>query len=81
MKTLITVPMAAAPSKMIRQPRTIRYRLSSKRSLLRRFQNIIQSSDWEDRYLCHSAIDKITLGIIVASALYFLPILGSMILR
>jgi hypothetical protein len=49
--------------------------------LLKRFQHFIESTDWEERYLCHNLIDKISLGIIVISLLYFVPVLGSIILR
>jgi hypothetical protein len=81
MKIMATVPVRAATSIAIRQPRVVQYRLASKRSLLRRFQHFVESTDWEERYLCHNLIDKIILGIILISLLYFVPTLGSIIIR
>jgi hypothetical protein len=71
MKTFLTIPVIANSSRAIRQPRVVQYRLTSKKSLLRRFQYFIESIDWEERYLCNHWIDKICLGGIVVSALYF----------
>jgi hypothetical protein len=81
MKSFITIPVTAYSSRAIRQPRTVQYRWASKRSLLRRFQNFIEATDWEVRYLSHEAIDKMCLGGIVVSALYFTTILVSSLLK
>jgi hypothetical protein len=81
MKTFATVPITVASPRAIRQPRMVYYKIDARRSLLRRFQHFIESTDWEGRYLCHKRIDKICLGIVVCSLLYFFPVLGSMILR
>jgi len=81
MKTFVTVPVAIASSRAIRQPKLVRYKITVKKSLLKRFQHFIESTDWEERYLCHNLIDIISLGIIVISLLYFVPVLGSIILR
>lgn len=81
MKTFVTVPIAAAPPRTIRQPRTVYCKIEAKRSLLRRFQQFIESTDWEKRYLCHERIDKVCLGIILISLLYFVPVLGPILLR
>ncbi len=81
MKTFVTVPLAEAPSKAIRQPQAVYCKIGAKRSLLKRFQLFIESTDWEERYLCHRRIDQISLGIIIISLIYFVPLLGSMILR
>jgi hypothetical protein len=48
---------------------------------LRRFRTFIESTDWERRYLCHWGIDRACLGVILLSALYFLPVLASAFLR
>lgn len=80
MKTFATVPVTLAPTGAIRQPRTVCYKIEAKRSLLKRFRHFIESTDWEGRYLCHKRIDKVCLGIILASLLYFAPILGSALL-
>jgi hypothetical protein len=77
----MTVPITVAPSRTIRQPGTVRYRLASKRSLLRGFQHFIESTDWDERYLCNHWIDKICIGGIVASIIYFTPLLISIIQR
>jgi len=79
MKTFVTIPVTANSSRMIRQPRAVQYRWSSKRSLLRRFQHFIESTDWEERYLCNRWIDKMCLGGIVVSMIYFLSLLMSIL--
>jgi hypothetical protein len=81
MKIMATVPARAATFMAIRQPREVQYKLTAKRRWLRRFQHFIESTDWEERYLRNKVIDKISLGIIVISLLYFVPALGSIILR
>ena len=81
MKTFATVPIAVVSQRPIRQPRVVYYKIDAKRSLLKRFQHFIVSTDWEGRYLCHKRIDKICLGIVVSSLLYFVPVLGSILLR
>jgi hypothetical protein len=79
MKTFVPVPMTITSSRAIRQHRAVEYKLRAKRSWLRRFQHFIESTDWEERYLCHNLIDKISLGIMVISLLYFVPALGSIL--
>jgi hypothetical protein len=81
MKPFVTVPISITSSRAIRQPKAVRYRLASKRSRLRRFQHFIESTDWDEKYLYHKLIDKICLGLIVLSMVYFVPVLGSIILR
>jgi len=65
----------------IRRSRLIPYKITVKKSLLRRFRHFIESTDWEDRYLCNSRIDGICLTVIIVSMLYFLPILITIILK
>jgi hypothetical protein len=81
MKTFVTVPIAVASPRTIREPRVVYYKIDARRSLLKRFQQFIESTDWEKRYICHKRIDKVCLGIIVISLLYFVPVFGSGILR
>jgi hypothetical protein len=81
MKTPIPVPVNVAGSRMIRQPRTVQYRIASQRSLLRRFQYFIEFSDWDQRYLCNKLIDKICLGIIALSLIYFVPFLAPICMK
>jgi hypothetical protein len=81
MKTFVTVPIAVEPSRTIRQSRVVYYKTDAKRSLLKRFQHFIESTDWEERYLCNLWIDAMCLGGIVVSMIYFLPLLLSIIER
>jgi hypothetical protein len=71
MKPFVTVPLTVAPSRAIRQPRAVQYRLASKRNRLGSFQHFIETTDWEERYLYNHWIDKMCLDGIVVSALYF----------
>ena len=71
MKTFVTIPIAVGHPRTIRQARAAEYRLALKRSLLKSFQYFIVSTDWEERYLYHKAIDKICLGVIILSIIYF----------
>ena len=71
MKTFVTVPIAAAPLKRIGQPQAVQYRWASKWSLLRRFQHFIESTGWDEKYFCNTLVDRMCLGGIVVSALYF----------
>jgi hypothetical protein len=74
-----TVPVRASASIAIRQPRLVDYKITDRKSLIRRFQHFIESTDWEKRYLCNHWIDKMCFGGIVASMIYFLPLLMSII--
>lgn len=67
----MTVPVAAASSRTIRQSRAVQYRLASKRTRISRFQHFIESTDWDKKYLFHKGIDKICLGVIILSIIYF----------
>ncbi|MCX5819140.1 MAG: hypothetical protein NT047_04440 [Deltaproteobacteria bacterium] len=75
MKTFSTVPVRAGSSRVVGPAGAAHCKIAAKRSLLKRFQHFIESTDWEDRYLCHPRIDKICLGVIVISILYFIPVL------
>lgn len=70
-----TVFPARAASIAIRQPRITHCRITAKKSPLGRFQHFIASTDWEERYLCNHWIDKICIGGIAVSMIYFLPLL------
>jgi hypothetical protein len=67
MKIMATVPARAATSIAIRQPWLVHYKIATQKSLLKRFQHFIESTDWEGRYLCNHRIDKMCLCGIVAS--------------
>jgi hypothetical protein len=81
MKTFVAVPVTITSSRAIGQPRAVQYRLASKRSRLRRFQHFIETTDWDEKYLCHKLIDKICMSVIVISLLYFVPYLAPIFLR
>lgn len=72
--------MAAVSSRAIRQPRSVTCKIAYKRSLTRRVQHLIAGTDWDQRFLCSPWIDKICLGVIVISLLYFAPVLASILL-
>jgi hypothetical protein len=79
MKIMATVPARAAVSLAVRQPRPVHYRITARKSPISRFRHFIESTDWEERYLCNRWIDKICFGGIVASLIYFTPLLVSII--
>ena len=78
MNTMTSVSARAA-SIAIRQSRLMPYRITVKKSVFQRFLHFIESTDWEDRYLCNRWIDKACIGGIVACVIYFLPLLISII--
>ncbi len=81
MKTMTTVPVRTVASIAIREPRLVHYKITAKKSLLRRFQHFIESADWEERYFCNHWIDKMCLGGIVVSMIYFFPVLAQFLLK
>ena len=81
MKTMTTVPVRTAASIAIREPRLVHYKITAKKSLLRRFQHFIESVDWEERYFCNHWIDKMCLGGLVVSMIYFFPVLAQFLLK
>ena len=81
MKVLSPVPVNIYGSRAIRQPRTVQFRIASNRSLLKRFQHFIETTDWDERYLCHSLIDKVCMGGIMLSALCFTTIILALTIK
>jgi hypothetical protein len=79
MKTCMTPLVAPVSSKTIRHPGLLRYKIANEKSLLGRFRHFIESTDWEERYLCNHWVDKICLGGVVASLIYFIPLLFSIL--
>jgi hypothetical protein len=79
MNTITTFPVRAATSIAIRQPRPVHCEIAAKKSLPKRFQHFIETTDWEERYLCNHWIDKMCLCGIVISMIYFAPLLMSII--
>ncbi len=80
MNTMTAFPTRTATI-AIRQPRIAHCRITAKKSLLRRFRHFIESTNWEERYICNHWIDKACIGGIVASMIYFLPLLIFLILK
>jgi len=78
MNTMTSVSARTA-SIAIRQPRLVRYRITARKSLLRRFHYFIESTDWEERYFCNRWIDRVCLAGIIGSMIYFAPFLISII--
>jgi hypothetical protein len=79
MNTMATFPARTATSIAIRQPRLAHYKITARKSLLKRFQRFIESTDCEERYLCNHWIDKMCLCGIAASMIYFTPLLISIL--
>lgn len=81
MKTFVIVPAAVAPSRAIRQPRTVSCRIAAKRGPLKRFQHFIETGDWDERYLCNRWIDRLCAAGVAFSFLYFAALLTASLLR
>ena len=81
MRTLATVSVKVDPSRAFRRPGSVSCKIAARRSLLKRFQRFILSTDWERRYFCHQGIDHLCLGVIVLAALFFLPLLAWVVVR
>jgi len=81
MKILAPIPVRTATSISVRQPGLVYCKITAKKSLLKRFEHFIESTDWEERYLCNHWIDKMCLGGIIASMIYFIPVLAHFLPR
>jgi hypothetical protein len=77
MNILEMVPVRTATS----HPRAVLFGKMPKRSLLKRSQYFIESTEWDERYLCTRWIDKMCYGVIVISILYFATIALSSLLK
>ena len=75
MRVFVPVPLRLASSRAARRPRSVEWKIASKRGLLRRLRHFVESSDRVERCICNSWIDGACIGIIVVSVLYFLPVL------
>ena len=71
--------VATVSSRVIRQPRVTTYRAVS--GPLAHFRHFIETTDWDERYLRHRQIDQVCRGILIAAALYFIPVLAPVFLR
>ena len=80
MKIFATVPVKWVSSRAIRQPKQVECKIASRRNLLSRFERFIESTDWDERYLCSKWIDKVCIGVLVFFILYFIPVLAPIFL-
>jgi hypothetical protein len=81
MKTFATVTVRVADLKEIRQQRSLHVQIAWKRHLYHQFRQFIETTDWEKRFIYNRVIDKICLGGIMISCLYFTTCLLSFILK
>ena len=81
MKTFATVTVRVADSRETRQPRSVHFKIAWKRHLYYEFRHFIEKTDWEDQFISNRVIDKICLGGIMISYLYFTTCLLSFILK
>jgi hypothetical protein len=72
MKNMTTVPFRMATSIAIGQTSLVQFEIMDRKSVLRRFGHFIESTDWEERYLCNRWIDRICLCGIFISMIYFI---------
>jgi hypothetical protein len=75
MKIFAPVPVRVLSSKAIRRPKAVQCKVAFKRNLLRRFERLIESTDWDERYLCSQWIDKACIGVLIVFILYFASVL------
>ena len=81
MKIFAAVPVKVVSSRAIRRPGGVQYKIASRRSMLRRFERFIESTDWDEKYLRSKWIDKVCIGVFFISVLYFVPVLVPLYLR
>lgn len=68
-------------SRQIRRPGAA-YRTYSRPSYRERFRYFIEHSDWDDKILAHEeSANKICVGAMIASVLYFVPVLLRLCVR
>lgn len=68
-------------SRHTRGPRAT-YRTYSRPSYMKRFRYFIEHSDWDEQILTHEEwANKICVGVMIASIIYFVPLLIKVFLR
>ncbi len=75
MRIFVPVPLRAASSGAVRQPRSAHWKIASQRGPLRRVRRFIESDDRVERCVCARWVDGACIGAVVVSLLYFLPLL------
>ncbi len=81
MRVFVPVPLRLASSSAARRPRPVECKIASKRGVLRRLRHFGESNRRFERYICNRWIDEACIGVIVASVLYFLPVLMPLLLK
>ena len=81
MKSFVPVPLRLASSSAVRRPRSVEWKIASKRGLLRRLWHFFESNGRFERCICSGWIDGACIGVIVFSILYFLPVLMPLLLK
>jgi hypothetical protein len=81
MKTFATVTVRVADLKEIRQPRSLNVQIAWRRHLYHQFRHFIETTDWDKRFISNRVIDKICLGGITISYLYFTTCMLSFMLK
>jgi hypothetical protein len=73
--------IATTFSRHIRRPGTA-YQTFSRPGYMKRFCYFIERSDWDERFIAHEAwVNKICVGVIIASVIFFAPALIKIFLR
>ena len=67
-------------ARAIRQPRVVRCRIASRRSLFWRIRRCLAATAWE-RQVFRPWVDKACWGVVLLSACYFAPLLLSLVFR
>lgn len=81
MKTFASVTVRVTDLQEIGQPRSLQIQITWKRHLYHQFRQFIETTDWEKRFIDNGVVDRICLGGIMISCLYFTTCLLSFILK
>ena len=71
MNTMAKVPLRTAFWGAIRQPGAVTRKILSERADINRFQYLIQSIGWDEKYIRDNVVDKIYIGLMILSFIYF----------
>jgi hypothetical protein len=71
MNILETIPLRSASLRSARLPGAVIHRNVSERKRIDRMRRFIETRDWDETHLCHPVIDKVCIGVIIFSVVYF----------
>ena len=71
MNILSIVPLRTASLRAIIQPGAVLCKILTERTLFSRFQYFIETTDWDEKKPCRKVVDKICLGVMIFSIIYF----------